>query len=252
METELLARMLWGIGLMLSWWISMTWIVHTNDMLYNRSVLGRLFFDKRRRAFIPATLIYALCVGCFVFEVFPFASVCAVIGWVLWIRHREKKLWDGNLVVRLGKYAPSAACLLVYLVGTAIAPWIGLDAHTLGIDLACGALGGAWFITGWKKLQLSGIRWMSKESIGLLIAERAYIGHPTLRRMRRGIVRSPALLLFIGILGIAIELAGLAFCVPSLRLTYAISIDIFLVGIAILLGYVEPEWVIIILALALL
>ena len=69
---------------------------------------------------------------------------------------------------------------------------------------------------------------------------------------RRGIVRSPALLLAIGIIGIVVELAGIAFCFPSLRLTYAITIDVFLIGIALLLGYTEPEWVVIILALALL
>ena len=96
---------------------------------------------------------------------------CATIACVLWIRHKETQLWSGNLVVRLGKYAPSAACLLVYLVGYALAPLFGVSSSGLGVDLACGALGAAWCITGWKKLQLSGVRWMSTQSIGLLIAE---------------------------------------------------------------------------------
>ena len=252
METELVARLLWGLGLMLSWWISMTWIVHTDDMLYNRGVLGNLLLDARRRRFIPATLVYVACVSCFVFQWMEWVAGCATIACVLWIRHKETQLWSGNLVVRLGKYAPSAACLLVYLVGYALAPLFGMSSSGLGVDLACGALGAAWCITGWKKLQLSGVRWMSTRSIGLLIAERAYIGPPILRSLRRGIVRSPALLLAIGIIGIVVELAGIAFCFPSLRLTYAITIDVFLIGIALLLGYTEPEWVVIILALALL
>jgi len=250
-ESELIGRILFGLCLMLSWWISMTHIIHNTEMLYTRSVRGRLFFDRRVVAFLPLTVLFGVAVVGFVLQWMEVFSAIIVVLAIVGIRRWEISRWKDNIVVDLGKYAPSASCLVAYLCGYGVALWLGSPPEAMGTEVACGALGAAWFLTGWKKLQLSGVRWMSTESMGLLMAERAYIGTPPLRALRRAVIRSRSLLLVIGFLGLVLELGGLAFCMPSLRMAYALTIEGLLIGVAILLGYVEPEWMGIILALAL-
>ena len=65
-----------------------------------------------------------------------------------------------------------------------------LDPVPVGWEAACGGMAAAWWLSAWKKWKMSGFDWMSANTIGLLIAERAYIGHPHLPNLRRFVLTS--------------------------------------------------------------
>ena len=92
---------------------------------------------------------------------------------------------------------------------------------------------------------------MGKRTQGLLLAERAYIGNPLFKAIRRELVQHPLALRTIGFLGVFVEMAGIIFCFPEYRMAYAVIINLLLLGTIVLLGYYEPEWMLIIIALAL-
>ena len=250
METILIGRILFAICLALSWMNSVTHIIQSDEMVYTRGMQARVWHKSAWKYLFPTSIIFLLLCVAFTIEYFEVLSGVLIIAMIYWIRRWEISLWHNNIVVRLGKYSPSGSCLFVYLIGCIIGPYFDQDPQALGLEISCGALGAAWFLAGWKKIEYSGLQWMSRQTVGLLIAERVYIGHPLARGIRKQILKHPILLTIIGVLGLVLELIGPVFCFPELRMAYAIIINLLLAGTTFIFGYVEPEWMLIILALA--
>lgn len=251
MEAVLIGRGIFGICLGLSWLNSMTHILQSQEMIYTRGMQRKVWAHPAWKRLIPVTIPFAL--SCYLFSVghYEVQAGLVIIGAIFWIRRWEISLWHKNIVVRLGKYSPSGTCLIAYLAGYAIAPHFGLDPQSTGVEVACGGLASAWFLSGWKKIEYSGWNWMGKRTQGLLLAERAYIGNPLFKAIRRELIQHPLALRTIGFLGVFVEMAGIIFCFPEYRMAYAVIINLLLLGTIVLLGYYEPEWMLIIIALAL-
>jgi len=250
MEAVLIGRGLFGICLGLSWLNSMTHILQSEEMIYTRGIQRRLWAHPAWKWLIPTTIPFVLSCYLFCAGLYEVPAGIVIVGAIFWIRRWEISLWHNNIVVNLGKYSPSGTCLIAYLAGYAIAPYFNLDPQSTGVEVACGGLGAAWFLSGWKKIEYSGWNWMGKRNIGLLLAERAYIGNKWFRTIRRQLIRSPFALRTIGFLGVFLEMAGIIFCFPEYRIAYAVIINLLLLGTVVLLGYYEPEWMLIIIALA--
>ena len=152
------SRALYGALTMLSWWILTPHRTH-RDMLYN---LGYRNDGHYAVVFIPATLGTS--------PAFP----------VLYSRDEQgctpsrascgsdtKKPSSGAEICCPTKTCASAACLLVYLAGYALNRFLACrPVGWCGSRVRCSGRRGGHRL----KAQLSGVRWMSTQSIGLLIA----------------------------------------------------------------------------------
>ena len=249
MEAVTIGRYLFGFCLFLSWLNSMVHILQSKEMVYSRGIQAR-FSSPALYKLLPASLVFLVTCVAFCLEYFELISGLIIIGGIYWIRRWEISLWRERIVVDLGKYSPSGTCLFFYLLGYGFAPIFDIDPQKVGLEMACGVLASAWFLSGWKKLELSGIKWISSKTTGLMLAERAYIGPPILRSIRRFCLQYRPLLFTIGFLGLFLELIGIMFIFPEFRIYYAIIINILLILTAVLLGYFELEWMLAIIALA--
>ena len=264
-EAEI-GRLLFGLCLMLSWLNSIVHIVQAKEMIYSRGM--RLHWSLPTANILLtlgfASLIFSGFTLYFVqtvsenlwYQNLEFWQGSAIIALIYWIRHWEISLWRDNIVRDLGKYSPSGTCLFGYLIALVLHPYLPSEMQStpqrMGVEIACGILGAAWFLAGWKKLEYSGIKWISDKNVGLLLAERSYLGPKILRQMRRFVISQSWLLWIIGFLGVLLELIGPIYCFSDFRIAYAIIINGLLISTGILMGYWEPEWMLSIVALTLL
>lgn len=250
MEALTIGRYLFVFCLFLSWLNSLVHIIQSKEMVYTRGVQPKLTAPAWR-ILGPMTALYLFFCGLFCFAIFELLSGIAIMVCIYWIRHWEISLWRERIVVDLGKYSPSGTCLFFYLIAYVIAPIFELHPQKAGVEVACGITAAAWILSGWKKLEISGLKWISSNTMGLMLAERAYIGHPVLRAIRRFCVSHNWILFTISFMGVFLELLGIIFIFPELRLYYAIIINVLLAATYVVLGYIEPEWMISIIALTL-
>ncbi len=250
MEAMTLGRYLFGFCLFLSWLNSTVHVLQPQEMIYTRGTQIK-FTSSAWKQLLPAWLIFVP--ACIIFSLahWELASGIVILACIYWIRHWEISLWRERIVVDLGKYSPSGTCLFFYLIGYALAPYFDLNPQLVGLELACGVTASAWILSGWKKIEHSGLKWISSKTMGLMFAERAYIGHPILRSIRRYCLYHKSFLFLIAFMGVFLELLGVMFIFPDFRMYYAIIINILMIFTAFLLGYIEPEWMISIVALAL-
>jgi hypothetical protein len=176
----------------------------------------------------------------------PRVGASLVIASLFLLRQWEVRTWPGDMVVRLGKYAPAAACLLGWLVTASVLPALGFaeaDALRLGWEGAAGVMAALYVLAAASKVQKSGLSWMRYQHQALLIAERAYSGPGWVRAARRWTSRRPRLCAAIGVLGFGAELAFGLYVFPGARVPLTAFVLGLHVSIMVLLGYVEPEWI---------
>jgi hypothetical protein len=175
--------------------------------------------------------------------------VTIVMLWV--IREIQKRTWDADTVVEFGRYVPFGTAVAFHLVGRALAPTSDpVLADQFGWEAACGALAMSMGLNGITKFTMSGMKWTSVSGLNLMLAERSVFGPKVLRELRLLLARRPRFTIWLGMLGVVLELVGLLFAVPSARLVTTVGLILAVLGIEVLLGYFEPEWTLIYPALA--
>ncbi|MFT4976736.1 MAG: hypothetical protein ACI8S6_002641 [Myxococcota bacterium] len=180
--------------------------------------------------------------------------------WMAWlllsmmagIRQWEIGQWSYDIVVGLGKYVPTAAALLGFVVAVMISSVVApdADAASIGWDAAAGVLAGCWGLAAIAKYRESGLVWAGGKNVALLVYERTYHGPRWLNRIRRAAAQNPLICVLSANVGLWGEAAGMLFIFPSARWIVAIALAIFQLTILFLLGYVELEWILIMLAVA--
>jgi hypothetical protein len=182
------------------------------------------------------------------------AGAVVVLVCLIAIRAWETRQWHGNTVVRLGKYVPAAACLLGWLGAstvTSLLGWSDAEAEAAGWEGAAGVFASLYVLAGLSKLKLTGLSWMRPAHQALLIAERAFTGPAFVRRLRRAASRSRFVCGTIGVYGLVSELLAGLYVFPVLRMPLTVGFAALHVGIVLLLGYIEPEWWLVMVAVTL-
>jgi len=243
-------RILFALCLGLSWMNSALHVLNTTSMPYSRGIGLPPNPWQRVAGLVLAGLVFLATLFAWAVRWQELWAGLMVLGCIVLIQLWERKGWRGDTVLRLGKYSPSGSALAGYTVATLVAPSLGLPIEQAGWEGACGVMASAWFVSGWKKWSRSGMRWLSTQNTGLLVAERTYLGPRPLRDARRWLVTKPWLLGMMGVLGLLLEIAGIAFCIPDLRWAYAITVVALLGFTLLFLGYFEPEWALVMIALA--
>lgn len=252
-----LGTWLFALGLVVAWANSAVHVALSDRPLY---MMSRRMFEGRVRASrlvavgVP-TIFFLVLVACFVAGVWPEVVALALLLSLFGIRRWEIAQWEGDVVVRLGKYAPAAACLLGWLVTQPVVRALGFsieEGRRLGWDAACGVLGGAYALAAVSKLRESGIVWAEARYQALLVAERGFSGPAWVRSLRLAVARSPSASRFVGLTGLWVEVLALAFVVPDARVVVLAAVIAVHVGFVVLLGYFEPEWILVMTASAVL
>ncbi len=149
---------------------------------------------------------------------------------------------------------PTAAALSGYVVVSA-----GLELTNtftpgerehLAWEASCGIIAAAYVLAAVAKHEQSGWRWARADNVALLVAERAYGGVRWLFGFRMWAVSSPFTCGILAKGSMFVEAAGLMFLVPALRWPFAGIATCLQLGIIVLLGYFEIEWILLIIALA--
>ena len=249
MEIVMFGRQLFGFCLVFSWFNSMVHILQPGEMLYSRGIQN-VFGGPAWKYLFPMSIIFLSATIAFSMAYHELWSGILVLACIFWIRRWEISLWHKNIVVELGKYSPSGTGLFFYISGYIIGLAFDMTPQTVGLELVCGVIAASWILAGWKKLEMSGATWLTSHAVGLLFAERAYIGNPFARAIRRFVVKRSYILSFIAVAGIVVELAGFVFIFPELRFAYALIIILLLFLNTFFLGYFEPEWKVSILSVA--
>lgn len=199
-----------------------------------------------------ATLGFAAASGAWALSDWPRLGAAAVLLVLLSIRQVEKRQWPGNMVVRLGKYVPAAACLLGWLVAATLTralSWEEAASQRAGWEAAAGVMAALYPLAALSKLRLTGWRWMRPQHHALMIAERAYTGPHWVRAIRQRGSRSMALCGFVGMFGLLSEFACALYVFPDARLFVTAIVLALHAGILLFLGYIEPEWILVMVGL---
>jgi hypothetical protein len=167
-----------------------------------------------------------------------------------WVRAFEQGGWSGTIVKTLGVYSPSAVCMMALLLGDLLYQQMGLGSARNGWDISAGILATSWVLCGVNKLRQSGFSWMGSHNIALLLAERSYLGPAIGRSLRKFALRRPRLLVLVGVVGLMFELLAVLFCIPDLRWGFSIAVALFMLVNYLLLGFIEPEWGLVMIAVA--
>lgn len=245
---------LFGICMLLSWGMTASHLLSRGAMIYTDGPLRA--FQKpgvpRTLALVAGTLAVLGCVVGFVLHQATWAGV----GFLVLIgafRQWERSQWQGDKVVELGKYVPTATVLLGFLVGRGVADLAGAEdpAH-IGWQVACGAMGSTFTLAALSKWKEAGAAWFTGHGLQLLISERAFLVPQPVRGLRAWFGASPRLCTAMSAGAFLLEAFGFLFCVPQLRWAFFAAGATMLVGFWALLGYWEVEWGLVLLALTLL
>jgi hypothetical protein len=246
---------LFAFALLLSWTNSAVHVALSDRPLYAMSlniVRGKAR-PLRLAAILVASALYLGLLALFLMRVHPEIVAAVILLVLLGIRRLEIMQWHDDIVVRLGKYVPSAACLLGWLITSVVVQSLGKPrdiAHALGWQAACGVYGGAHVLAAIAKVRLSGFVWAHPRYQALLVAERAFTGPALIRSFRLAVAKSKSASTVVGTMGFASEaLAGL-FIVPVLRPVVIVLVLLLHLGFMLLLGYFELEWIVVMLAVA--
>lgn len=239
---------LFAAALGLSWTNSALHVLWSDRPIYAplASELMRPTRAGRSVVLAVATVGFAGLVWAWMAGTCPGLAAMGVLGALLALRQWEKRQWAGDVVVRLGKYVPAAACLTGWLCASALAMaagWEAARADAAGWEAAAGVMAATYTLAALSKLRLTGWRWMAAPNQALLIAERAYSGPLWVRRARRAVSRSPRACRLVGVFGLAAELLFALFVFPELRVPLTVVVVALHFGIGVLLGYIELEWV---------
>ena len=247
---------LFGISLVLSWVNSATHVLHAEKLVYDRwaSLLIQRPTNQRWMILGLLTVIFvALAVG-FCWQPGLSRHLCgwSMLGMMVMIRGWEIRQWNRAIVVGLGKYVPTAGAMMAYLITHALVSWLApsWNADAAGWQAGCGVMAGSWGLAAWAKYVESGLVWSSAGNVALLVRERSFMGPRPLARLRRWVSGQRLLCLVSAYVGFWGEAAGVFFVVPALRWPSAVFFTIFQIGIMVLLGYYELEWVAVMIALA--
>lgn len=249
-----LSMALFALSLLLSWMNSTTHVLHAEKLVYNRWIvlLGERPGDRRWVILGGLTAVYLVLLGGFCLDVGRQPAGWLMLGMMIVIRGWEIRQWNRDIVVGLGKYVPAGASLLGFLVTSLLVGWLrpGWDAAAAGWDAAAGVLAASWGLAAFAKLRESGFRWTTGANVAVLVRERSYMGPRPLVRLRRAVSKIPWVCLAAAYVGFWGEALGMLFIFPDLRWPVAIASALFQIGITILLGYWELEWIFIMLAVA--
>lgn len=239
-----LGRYLFGVCLVASWYNHLRNVLTERRIAYDR---GAVVGDASAHwPWVVATVPFIALVVAFCARSHELPVAIAILISLVAMRRRAIRAWDEDYVVALGKYVPSAAALSGYLVGKTI----GGD-EAIGWEAAAGVLGAAYVLAAVAKHEQSGWRWGRATNAALLVAERAYGGAPSLFELRMWVVRSPRLCGAVAKASMAIEAAGVLYFVSSLRWAFTGVASALQLGIIVLLGYFEIEWILVIIAVTL-
>lgn len=250
-------RWLFAAALALSWANSALHVLWSDRPFY---LMSARVFEGRVRAARAAvlgagTLVYLPLVVAFTAGPHPEAAALALLVAMALIRRWEVAEWPDDIVIRLGKYVPAGAAMAAWLAAQPILRALGHApdaARHLGWNAACGVVAGMYLLAGIAKLREAGLVWAEPGYQALLVAERAFYGPRVLRDFRLAVARSPRASRVVGVVGLALEVAAVGFVVPDLRFALAAAIVTLHAGFVVLLGYVEPEWTAVVVAVALL
>ena len=254
MAGPLIGVWLFAACLLLSWTNSAMHLLHADRLFYSRGPeLSRIRPRTRQMAILGAAS------GAYLGAVLSFArgvvpAVAGVIALIMLaaIRRYEVRTFPDRIVVRLGKYVPTAAALGGWLVAWALTWGHPADVRAAaGWEAACGVMGAAWGLAAVAKLRESGLVWMQSANVALLVAERSFSGPAPVRALRRAVAWSPRICRVAAVVGLVGEAAAVAFVVPELRWPVAAFATALQLGIWTLLGYWELEWLVLMVALAL-
>lgn len=180
-------------------------------------------------------------------------SAVAILGILIAIRRLEIAQWPNNIVVDLGRYVPAAACLSAWLVVQLLLR--GHEAavrERIGWNAAVGVMGAAYTMAGVTKVREAGFRWARPSNIALLLYERSWSGPQWQRALRRALASRPVLCGLGATAALWLELMAWLVVVPDLRWAIVGAATGLQVSITVTLGYFEPEWIAVFIAVALL
>lgn len=136
------------------------------------------------------------------------------------------------------KFLPAAA-LLFWAIGS----WRSTEAR--GREAAAGVVAACYGLAALSKIVLSGWAWFEPANLGLLILERSVGAPAPLAALRLWVATQPAVCAGLAIGALLIELAGLLFVIPRLRIGLTVAFALLHLGIALLMGYVYLPWVLV-------
>jgi hypothetical protein len=246
-------QLLFAVALALSWLNSAMHVVFASRPLYHPRPLAPVPLGPRwvRLVLLAGTLVFAGLLAWWLRGPVPEAAAATILVVLVLLRRWETAQWPQGEVVRLGKYVPAAACLSGWLLLQLIGHFLGWEEaarEAAGWEAAAGVIAAQYGMAGLAKLRETGLGWVGWQHQALLIAERAYSGPRVLRLLRQQVARLPAVCAVIGVVGLGLELGGLLYIVPQLRVGIAALVLLLYFNIALLLGYLEPEWWLVIVA----
>lgn len=250
----ILGKLLLAASLLISWTSSATHILHAEKPVYDRwaRLLNKRWTTSHLPVLLALSVPFVATTALFCLGWWPVWTGAALLAMMVGLRQWEIAQWNYEVVVGLGKYVPAAAAVLGYVSAAALAGWLApaLDPDQVGWDAAAGILAGSWVLAAIAKYRESGMLWVSANNVALLVYERTYHGPGWLNRLRRAAARQPWICLAAANVGFWGEALGGLFIFPAMRWPLAIALTLFQLGILILLGYVELEWIFIMLAVA--
>lgn len=185
-------------------------------------------------------------------------SIAYVVSIVLWARGRRGGVLGGlsafallALLVwieampgeRHGKHLPA-----IVLLASSIADLAGRPQRA--IEASAGAVGGVYVSAGLSKLVVGGAGWLAPGALSMLIAERYVAAPEPLASLRHFVGLSPRLSSALALFALVAELGGIGWVVPRWRRAMAALAFAMHVGIALLLGFVYVEWMLVLVGLA--
>lgn len=206
----------------------------------------------RAVALLGASVVFAGALWAWTSSGWPRLGALAVLGCLAALRQWETRQWAGDTVIRLGKYVPAAACLLGWVVAASATWALG---WTEGASLAAawegaaGVMAALYTLAGLSKVTETGWRWVTPSHHALLVAERAFTGPRPIRALRRRAARSRVVCGAVGVVGLVAELACALYVFPDARPALTVAVLALHAGIVLLLGYVEPEWWLVMIAI---
>lgn len=246
---------LFALALVASWGNSATHVVLSDRPLYafTTNVMTMPIRTQRLAWAGVASVGFLAALWLWAASGWPRLGAAAVIAALLAIRQVETRQWPGQMVVRLGKYVPAASCLTGWLIVVTLTRTLGWDeprSVAAGWEAAAGVMAALYPLAALSKLKLTGWRWMRAEHHALMIAERAYTGPMWVRRARSAGSRSWAVCAFVGTFGLLSEFACAAYIFPDARIAVTATVLALHAGIGLFLGYFEPEWLLVMIAIA--
>lgn len=119
-------------------------------------------------------------------------------------------------------------------------------------EAACGVIAAAYAMAGLIKLWQSGPLWFLAANLPLLAAERAIGASWPFAAARMGLAETPWLGTAGGLAVLTIELGGVCFLWPRARRWWAVAMIASHVSIGVFLGYLYPDWILVLIAMGLL